>query len=188
MGTVIKKDFNLIGEILSKTIQRKPWTGSTKRQSELSAQEHRGFIDGVCETLAQVANQMRVDAYTRYDDSGDRFYPALSGYDLSKWVKTILVRWETGEWKDESDEKFFHDVNIEFEAVILPDPVKEEIEKLRRDKVLAGILDPQPEDIEWLAAEREAFAAMTAPYDQAMKKLGTKAGFSPRALKDSPQA
>jgi hypothetical protein len=175
---MLVEDFNYtpFNGLMTDFIKRnRPAGSSTAKGRDRNAALHQGWIEGVACGLAALATAERIRLIRPVTIPGNKsLVSAVYDHDVNIWLKTVRERWDSGVWKGVDDDEFFAQVWGEFmDQVVYGNNWRETFERERKQAVLAGIVNPQPEDKEWLEAEFESFHSITAPYKAALDKLSS---------------
>lgn len=165
---VISSDYDPIPELVSMALNRNEVAlGSSKKASEIAENRLFGFTEGICYGIAAILTQERA-----------RHYHGLTGWieEIPSYEVNKLFRGARSAYKDaagnkEDRDKIFDEFVQSLRNMIRSDNLDERLEEHRRQLILAGEQEPTPEDSDWLYEEREKFAAVVNPYDEALKKL-----------------
>lgn len=152
--------------------------GSSLKQEELAAAKMRAYCDGLAVGITESLNASRVEHYRQIFGEDLKAIPALDNWRVSKemWDRRRLFKElsEQGPSKELFDKKReFQQQVIDWLFSLVPDEGLElHAEQSRRQRVLAGEVEPLPEDATWLKEELNKTITVAQPYHLALEKLG----------------
>lgn len=189
MGQAIDKSWSPIHELLISAVKqaRLPSHGGNQKQREIDDARKNGITHGICEGVAAIINEKRVEMFPRA-----KMVPACSEHDVYKLVRTstenrgaiaaafdeydaathLARKASNADDKERLNAEALENLTkaLDLQIYILvsiSDEMVAAYEQERRALIVAGELAPEPGDTEWLEME------WTRMMDQAdkLKKL-----------------
>lgn len=166
-------EYNPLHEVFITMLRMRNRTSPNKTEEKVLAAKTLGWREGAATVLAACGSQARQRAFQEAGAT-EEWFPGVDEWVVLQWLRQVLDRWEDGEWKDLPDEKFYSDMTREFNEIIFNSAIQADLTSLRKKAVLAGLVEPNESDREWLVKEQETFTAMATPYQEALKKIGDR--------------
>lgn len=167
-------DFSVFGQLMVDFIkENKPRPGNTSKESERNLAVHRCVIEDIGRHLSYVGTQERcaiLGPLFALIQPERQWVPMLEGHEVDAWLRDVRKRWDDKEFVSVSDEDWLTAMRAEFDSIVQGDGFSKLVQGYRKDGILAGVLDPTPDDIEWLQKDYEIFSATAKPYEFALQK------------------
>lgn len=182
MGTIIPMRSNSFLENMTTLVIRRQnpvVLGSTKKATEIAEAAQRGWMDGVVEGLTEYGNTKRIELFMPYKDfmgtqagNFSQYVPGVYKSDVHAWLRGILATWNNGDWKDKTDDQWFEYVEKTFiSEVVKTDDVQKMLDRLHKDGVKAGLIEPTAEDAAWIEEELNTYKAVSNPLEGLLAKV-----------------
>lgn len=168
-------DWTPFGQYMIDFIKRdKPRPGNTAKESERNIAVHRAEIEMIAQGLAYLGTAERITKLTplmNQVNEDRKWVQMVEQHTVSYWLRTVRERWDNGEFKELSDDEWLRSMQEEYTTFVFDDAMLDVIFRYRKQLVLAGVIDPDPDDADWLRKEHENLTAVANPYEQALAKL-----------------
>lgn len=178
MGTITTVDTNFLSEFISDYLRNhKPLPGGTQKEAARQAALWTGFRDGMAHGLAYYANELRREKVRSLsveqlpEEIKAHWVPMIDSYEVSRWLQDIDNRWDKDEWKEVSDEAFYAQINAEFLSFVFNEEWQGYYQRVRKDSIMAGLIDPDESDREWIEQELKAYSDILAPVQKLKERL-----------------
>lgn len=170
-------DANEFTLLITDFIKRnKPAHGSTQKDQARNEGIHMGYVEGLADALSYIGTVERIKLMAPISDPvKEAFVSGVYNYDCLKFLRELRKDWDTGVYKEKSDPEFFVDLWDKFyNEIIMGDKWRDQYVGQRKRAILAGMIEPDESDADWLREERDNLSAVVGPYDSALAKLQVK--------------
>lgn len=181
MGQVLNlekpQDFaiQLLGRFLNQ--HKRIALGSSQRDEAAAANFNLGLAEGYSIALQEWINTRRVEIIKEsvVADEFGKWLPAVELHEVQKFLRDLDERFHNKAVTVQPEDPEWWEITMEeLDDLIIDEALKNQLERIRRQRVLAGILEPTDADETWLIEEAEKFRAVADPYEAAIKKLRKK--------------
>jgi hypothetical protein len=157
--------------------------GSSQKAADIAGAKEDGFRDGMTRGISAVLNMKRLEMYRRdlLQDGPvkERMIPAVESWNIASELRDFrtLYRAASGDVTGTAEsrrERMSAVIEAAYEAMLksVPDEgLDRQREQRRRERILAGEVQPTAEDFDWLNEEHDKLDAAARPLREALAKV-----------------